>query len=83
MEKISYQEWLKVAKTQPQNELYYNMAKYSYDLIIDSAFRHQKDIASDLGIHQSALSNILNVLKANTDYIAKEGQHGNDNTSQL
>jgi len=61
---MEYQEWLRVAKTQPQNELYTNIAKYSQELIFDAAFRSQGLIAKDLGLHQSNLSNLLRLLKA-------------------
>lgn len=79
---MEYQEWLQHAKTQPQNLLYDSIAKYSKELIIDSAFRSQALIAQDLGIHQSALSNILKLLKAQSTMNMK-GSHGNDNTCQL
>ena len=87
-----YQQWLREASKQPQNKFYLNIAKFSYELVIDSLYRSQGLIARDLGIQQSALSYILKTLRAqralefsrSDEYKElKKGQHGNDNTSQL
>lgn len=62
---IDYENFKILIKTErlDSTKYYKELVRFKDDIILDIAYRNQKEVATDLNLHQSKLSTIVNILK--------------------